>query len=275
MRPFLLCALTITVCAAAEDAREIVRRSVNVGDENLKAARNYTYRERSEGRSLDGSGHATKTEVETYDVTVLEGSPYRRLISRDDKPLSPKDERKEDEKLRKITADRHKETSAQREKRLADYDRKREQERATIREVAEAFDFSLAGEDHREGRDQYVIEAVPHPGYKPRTRNAGFFPKVKGKIWIDEQDYHWARVEAEVIDTISFGAFLVRLAKGAHLEADQTRVNDEVWLPKRMQAEASARVALLKKFHGRLEITYSDYKKFQADSHIVAIELPK
>ena len=76
-------------------------------------------------------------------------------------------------------------------------------------------------------------------------------------------------MEAEVIDTISFGGFLVRLAKGSHLEADQTRVNGEVWLPKRCEAEASARVALMKKYHGRLEITYSDYKKFQTDSRIV------
>ena len=271
MRPLVYYALMVSVCYA-DDAREIVRRSVNVGDENLKAARNYTYRERSQQLTLDGSGRVTKTESETRDITVLEGSPYRRLIARDDKPLPPKDERKEEEKLRRITAERSKETPEQRERRIAEYDRKREQDRDSVREIVDAFDFRISGEDHREGRDQYVIEGVPHPGYKPRTRNATFFPKVKGKIWIDKQDYHWARVEAEVIDTISFGAFLVRLAKGAHLEADQTRVNGEVWLPKRLEAEASARVALVKKFHGRLEITYSDYKKFQTDSRIVAAE---
>src|SRR6478735_4856175 len=102
MRTFLCCALAVSVCLGAEDAREIVRRSVNVGDENLKAARNYTFRERSEERTLDGAGRVTKTESETRDITVLSGSPYRRLIARDDKPLPPKDERKEDEKLRKI-----------------------------------------------------------------------------------------------------------------------------------------------------------------------------
>ena len=161
MRTAILCALTLWVCWGADDAREIVRRSVNVGDENLKAARNYTYRERSEGRTLDGAGRVTKTEIETHDITVLEGSPYRRLVARDDKPLPPKDERKEEDKLRKITAERQKETPAQREKRLAEYDRKREHERAAWREVVDAFDFRLSGEDHREGRDQYVVETVP------------------------------------------------------------------------------------------------------------------
>jgi hypothetical protein len=276
MRPLLFVAFTLPFCGApsyaAEDAREIVRRSVNAGDENVRAARNYTFRERNEGRTLDGSGNVTKTESETYDVTLLDGSPYRRLVARDDKPLPPKDERKEDEKLRKITEARRKETEAQRQKRIADWDKKRAQERESWREVVEAFDLRIAGDDHREGREQYIVEAVPHPGYKPHTRAAGFFSKVKGKIWIDKQDYHWARVEAEVVETITFGGILLRLAKGSHLEADQTRVNGEVWLPKTFQAEASARIGLVKKFHGRMEITYSDFKKFQTDSRIVATE---
>jgi hypothetical protein len=272
---FRLPAVTIALAVlllAADDAREIVRRSVNLGDENLRAARNYTFRERSEGRTLNGAGEVTKTEVETYDVTLVDGSPYRRLVSRDDKPLPPKDERKEQEKLRKIADTRRKEDPEQRRKRVAEWDRKREQQRETLREVVNAFDFQIAGEDRRDGREQYVIEAMPHPGYKPRTRNSGFFPKVKGRIWIDKQDYHWSRIEAEVIETISFGGILVRLAKGSRLEADQARINDEVWLPKHFEAEASARVGLVKKFHGRMEITYSEYKKFQTDSRIVATE---
>src|SRR5205814_7615570 len=147
----------------------------------------------------------------------------------------PKDERREEEKLRKIAEARRKETPAQREKRVADWDKKREQERVSWREVVDAFDFRIEGDDRREGREQYIIEAVPHAGYKPRTRAAGFFPKLKGRIWIDKQDYHWVRAEAEVIDTISIGGILVRLAKGSRLEADQARVNGEVWLPKRLE----------------------------------------
>src|SRR5579883_2321151 len=99
MRAFILLALGLRLCGATEDAREIVRRSVNVGDENVRAARNYTFRERNEGRTLDNSGRVTKTEVETYDVTLLDGSPYKRLIARNDKPLDQKDEKKEEEKL--------------------------------------------------------------------------------------------------------------------------------------------------------------------------------
>ncbi len=73
MRFLLLCALAAGVSSAGEDAREIVRRSVDLGDRNLKAAQNYTFRERSETHTLDGSGRTSRTEVETYDVTLIDG----------------------------------------------------------------------------------------------------------------------------------------------------------------------------------------------------------
>src|ERR1044072_1777762 len=61
MRLFVLFALSLPLAAATDEAREIVRRSVNVGDENIRIARNYTFRERNEGPSLDSSGRVTKT----------------------------------------------------------------------------------------------------------------------------------------------------------------------------------------------------------------------
>jgi hypothetical protein len=89
-------------------------------------------------------------------------------------------------------------------------------------------------------------------------------------LWIDKSDYHWAKVEAETLDTISFGGFLIRLAKGGHLTLEQARVNREVWLPKSLTVRASARVALIKGVHAELIMTFSDYKKFQVDSRVVS-----
>ena len=117
--------------------------------------------------------------------------------------------------------------------------------------------------------DVYVIDATPKPGYKPKLRSAAYFPKVKGRLWIDKTDYHWAKVEVETLDTISFGGFLIRLGKGGHLMLEQARVNQEVWLPKSLTVRASARVALIKGVHMEFIMTFSDYKKFQVDSRVV------
>jgi hypothetical protein len=254
----------------AQDPREIVRRSVEIDWENLEIARDYTYLQRQEVRELDGSGKVKSTQIQTWDVTLLEGSPYRRLVARDDQPLSPKEGQKEEDKLRKSDEQRRKETEEQRARRMADAERRRQRQHEPMKELPDAFDFRLAGEEALASGEAYVIDATPKPGYKPKRASAGYFPKVKARLWIDKSDYHWAKVEAETLDTISFGGFLIRLAKGGHLTLEQARVNREVWLPKSLTVRASARVALIKGVHAELIMTFSDYKKFQVDSRVVS-----
>ncbi len=264
---------TLIVCLpailGAQDPREIVRRSVEIDRKNLEIARSYTYLERQEVRELDGSGKVKNTEAQTSDVTLLEGSPYRRLVARNDQPLSPKEQKKEDDKLRKSVEDRRKESGEERARRMADWERRRQRQRDPLKELPDAFDFRLAGEEALVSGEAYVIDAMPKPGYKPQLPSAAYFPKVKARFWIDKNDYHWAKIDVETLDTISFGGFLVRLAKGSHLTVEQARVNQEVWLPKSVTLQASVRVALIMNVRRELAITFSDYKKFQVDSRVV------
>ncbi len=267
--------MTAFLCLApilsAQDPREIVRRSVELDRRNTEISRNYTYIERQEEREFDGSGKVKNVEVHTYDVTKLEGSPYRRLVALNDKPLSRQDQKKEEEKLRKSIEDRKKETPETRQQRIADWHRKQEKQREPLRELPDAFDFRLLREEAINGGETWVIDATPKPGRKPRAQSAFFLPKVKARFWIDRTDYQCVKLEMETLDTVTLGGVLVRLAKGSHLTMEQTRVNNEVWLPKRIMLAGSVRLLLLKKVHGQLEYSYSDYKKFQTDSRIVSI----
>jgi hypothetical protein len=164
------------------------------------------------------------------------------------------------------------ETPEQREARLAEARRRIERQHAPIREIPAAFDFRLLREEKYEGQDVWVIEATPKKGYKPISRVTSFFPKVRGTLWIAKSDYSWVKSEAESIDTISFAAIIARVAKGAAIRIEQTRVNGEVWLPKRIDVSATARLALVKVWRGRLETTYSNYRKFQAQSRLVTTQ---
>ena len=84
---------------------------------------------------------------------------------------------------------------------------------------------------------------------------------MQGKIWITKRDYRWAKIDAEMISDFNFGVFLAKLHKGMHIQMEQTRINNEVWLPKFVRGNMDARVAL---HTARLdfETTYSNYKKF-------------
>ena len=48
----------------------------------------------------------------------------------------------------------------------------------------------------------------------------------------------------------------------------QVRVNNEVWLPLRIDVKLDARVALLKGVNANVHFTYKDYRKFRTDTKI-------
>jgi hypothetical protein len=52
---------------------------------------------------------------------------------------------------------------------------------------------------------------------------------------------------------------------------EQTRVNDEVWLPLHITAKIDVRLGLIKNFDVDVEQTYRDYKKFRATAKIVGV----
>ena len=167
-RALLLIVASATTLLGQVDARDIIRRAAAAEERNWKVARNYIFSERVNLRYLDSEGQVKSQEIKIHDVMLLDGSAYRRLVARDDRPLPPAEEKKEQEKLARSIAERRKETAAQRAQRLAEYGRRPEWQREAWRELPEAFDFRLAAEEVRDGNGLYVIEATPRQGYQPR-----------------------------------------------------------------------------------------------------------
>jgi len=257
---------------AAQDARDIIQQAIQVNDRNDELARNYTYLERQDLQTFDGSGHLKERRLETWDITMLEGSPYRRLVARNDQPLPPADERKEEEKLRRSNQDRAHETEEQRQRRIADAQKRRdERQREPVKELLQGFDFRLSGTESLGGRDVWVIDATPHPGFKGTGEIArAMFPKIHCRFWIEKTGYHAAKIEIDTLDTVPLGLFLLRLAKGSRIAIEFAEVNNEVWLPKQVTASAAARLLLVKSMRMSMQFDFSGYKKFQAESHVVS-----
>src|SRR5712692_742421 len=261
---FLVCSVALAQEAPAgtpADAVEIIRRSVDHDMINFERLKNYTYTERDERRAYDKRGKLKKTEIETYEVLILGGRDYERLIERDDKPLPEKEARKEQEKMDKELARREHESAADKAKR----EKERREERRFLNEVPEAFTFHLVGEEAVSGKSAWVITADPRTDYKPKDRRARLITKLRGRIWIDKNEYQWVKVDAEAIGTLSFGWGLARIEPGATVHFEQTRVNDEVWLPAIGRIYADARLALFKQIHSETDIAFRDYKKFQTN----------
>ena len=261
----VLLALSVSCLVCAQDATDIIRRSVERDATNFERFKNYTFLERVEERRYGRNGNLSSKEIQTYEFMVLSGRPYGKLVERDDKSLPAKEASKELEKADKESAKRQRESASDK----AREDKDRAEERRYLREVPEAFVLTLQGTEQIGGRPVWIIGAQPRPGYKPKVKRAEILAHLRGKIWVDQTDYQWVKAEVAVIDPISYGLGLIRLAAGAVLDFDQVRVNDEVWLPAHISVRADARLAYLRKLREELDVTYRDYQKFQTDSRIV------
>ncbi len=266
------CVVLLVSAAAlrAEDAREIVRRAAEQHQRASSSSPAYNYLQRQETRELDHAGQIQSRKIESFEISFLDGSPYRRLVARNDQPLSSEEQKIEEEKQRWAVEQRRMETAEQRAHRVTEYEHRQDRQRQPVKEVADAFDFKLLGEQQFGGRTVYRIDGTPKPGFKPKSQFAALFPKVKLRLWIDKDEYQAARVEMEVLDSISFGGFLVRLGRGSHLLIEQMRMPDGAWLPRQFSLTAAARILLVKGLNREMDFTFSDYKKITPPADIVA-----
>ncbi len=280
VRPALVLVLTLG-CALAQDnpapslsqdqIRDLIRQTAANDMENDKRQRDYTYIQREEQHHLDGKGQVKSTETKTSEILELYGEQVERLIAKDDKPLSDKDAKKEEEKIQKLIDKRKNESEEERDKREKKEEKDREQDRQFVREVADAYNFTFVGIESLSGRDAYVIDGEPRPGYEPHLKEAKILPKFRFRAWIDKDESQWKKLDIQCIDTVSFGLFLARVHKGSRIIIEQTRINDEVWLPQHIAVKIDVRLALLKNFDVEDDITYRDYKKFRTDTKIVPV----
>jgi len=255
-----------------EQMQRILRVVADKDIENDKRLRNYTYIERDEEHKLDGKGQIKSTEAKTYEVMELYGEQVQRLTEKGDKPLDAKDAAKEEEKIQKIINKRRDESESERKKREEKEEKGREEDRKFVLEVADAYNFKLVGTELVGGREAWVIDGEPRPGFVPHMKQSKFLAKFRGRVWIDKSDFQLAKMDVECLDTISWGLFMARIHKGSRFMLEQTRVNQEVWLPRELTVKVDVRLALLKNFNVDLEQSFRDYKKFRATSRVLAVE---
>ncbi len=254
-----------------EQIRKLIKRAGEKDIENDKRQRDYTFVKRQSERKLNGKGEVQSSESKTYQVMVLYGESVERLIAKDDKPLSAAQAAEEEERIRKKINKHENETAEQRRKELEHEEKDREDQREFVDEITEAYNFTLVGIENLGGRDTYVIDGVPRPGFQPRQKDARVLPKFRFRVWIDKAESQWVKLDAEAIDTISFGWFVARLYKGSRLRMATTRVNDEVWLPRYVNLKLDGRLALLKSLNIEREITFREYKKFRTDARMMSV----
>lgn len=226
--------LAVTTLFAADLPRadDIIQRSVANTMADWNTAPHYDFTERDvKGRT-----------VKTYRVMMIDGSPYNKLMGENGEPLNSAQKAEQDRKLQQEVAKRQRETPAQRQQRVAEYDRERRQDNDLLKQMIKAMDFQVTGEATVDGRKCFVLEGTPKPGYRPVNRDTRVLTGMRGKMWIDEQQYQWVRVTAEVFRPVAFGLFIAQVEPGTEFTLEQSPVQGSLWLPSHFSMKVNARV---------------------------------
>jgi len=254
-------ALPAFPAAAQPNPYELVRCSLRADDRNWERRHDYKWVEWVRKVDFDKHGRPKKTDVKAFQVLQIEGTPYRRLISRFDKPLSPEEEESERIKLDRAIAERRAETPKQRARRIREYEKRNRRIREPMKEIAEAFRFELVGEDEVAHRRVWVIRARPRPGYRPRSSRAKLFTGLEGALYIDQETCNWVRAEGELVKDLWFGLFLVRMYRGGTVLVENAPVDGDFWAPVRLQYRVKLRIGFFKLLHFEQEIRFRDYRR--------------
>ena len=244
------------------DARQIVAQSIAATERSWQARDHYTFIERDQDRRLDTLGQVKSENVDVTSMILVNGARFEQLMEHNGQLPSADEQKKSAKDLEKL---KH-ETPAERTARLL----KTQENRSFLRDLLEAFDFHLLGEEIVAGRPAYILQATPHPGYRAHGKYAKLFSRVEGKLWVDKQDFGWVKVDGEVTQSFSIGLLVARVQRGSHIIMEQTCVGDAVWVPKRLEMRASATILLLKSLDLERILTYSDYRPASDGSYSVS-----
>jgi hypothetical protein len=243
--------LVIPVLFGQVDPKALLRQSVENYNRNWRAGMGWAYTT-TEVTDSDGEKDVTVTEV-----IPVAGTPYDRAVVKGGQKLKGDDAAREEQKFEKACRDREKESPADRAARL----RKIESQHEFAREVPEAYDAKLIGEETVDGRPAWILELTPRADYRPVSTRAAMLKHIGARLWIDKQEVQWVKAQAHVIDTISIGWVLARIGPGADITFQQTRVADRLWMPAKVRIEGTAKIFLVHDKDLTETVTFTGYHR--------------
>lgn len=231
----------------------------------------YSFTQKSISRELGKDGVLREKESETLQLSFYKGNRLRRVIERNGKTLSEKEQAEEDRNVQKRVAEIEKDIAkkeAKKDSEPNDGPPDENSRRISIAEVLRASQLVNPRRERFRGRDVVVFDFEPNPNFDFKNAKSflKFFGKTAGAMWIDEQDKQVVRLEAMLFDNFKVGGgLLANLKKGASFALEQERVNDEIWLPSSADINLSVKVLLVKGINVNQLVKSYDYRKFKTE----------
>jgi hypothetical protein len=196
-----------------------------------------------------------KKQVEEI-VETKEGS-LSRLLSVNGLPLTPKQQKEEDEGVRELMASR----SAQQKLRRS-LDAETLQGRRLFKMLPDAFVFSYAGGDGK----LVKLSFRPNPSFRAPSLEARVFHDMEGEMWVDCKQERLAGFGGHLTQAVKFGfGLLGHLDKGGHFEVRQAEVVPGHWDMTTLSFEMTGRALLFASIGVQKKENHQDFHRMPDD----------
>ena len=205
----------------SEVTRRMVERSQTVAQ--VDQGPQYTYQKRSLLQRLDAVGNPLKSEEKFYQVTLIGGFPFKRLVKIQGRELSSEELRREDAKEEKF---RQRFVSADPKKLVA------RKKGVVTPELLDRYQFVVEKRVVLSNRTTLVLTFKPKGGNLPsRTIEDKLLNRMKGRLWIDEGEADTARLEVSLAEPIFLGWFgLLGSLTQCDMTLERQRMPDGAWI---------------------------------------------
>ena len=210
-----------TLPEASEVTLRMIERSRAVAQADQGT--HYTYQKRSLLERLDTKGNSLKSEEKIYQVTLIGGFPFKRLIKIQGRDLSPEELKAQDTKEMKF---RQKFVSTD----LNNPDVRKQG--LVTPELLDRYQFEVEKRVILSNRPTLVLRFKPKEGKLPSSAiEDKLLNPLAGRLWIDEEDADTARLEVNLVEPVYLGWFgLLGSLTQCDLTLERQRMPDGVWI---------------------------------------------
>ena len=128
-----------------------------------------------------------------------------------------------------------------------------------MKQLTEAFNFTLVGESKLRNFDVYHLKAIPKPGYQPPNMDCQVLPGMQGELWIHQKTFQWVKSQRKSFIRSRLRAFLAQVEPGTRFELEKTPVGNGIWLPSHFEMNSRAKVLFMINRSSSANETYFDY----------------
>jgi hypothetical protein len=211
--------------SAADVTRRMIERARAVAE--AEQGPQYTYEKQSVLERLDAGGRSIGSEEKLYQVVLIRGLPFNRLVKIRGQELNAEELKREQAREEKF---QQRFVSADRRKLAA-------QKAALVTpELLDRYQFAVKERMVLSNRPTLVLTFRPKSTSLPEGKvQDRLLNRMAGTLWVDEAEADAARVVARLMEPMSLGflGWMGSLSR-CELSLDRQRMPDGVWVNTRM-----------------------------------------